>query len=152
MSKAASGGHMVARHGRLFARRKVLALKKSRQVGGLLPAKVHCKRLRSSAVPIGSMQRRESAKLPMTIHVPFIGMVLTCLSNTLRVGMAAYRCTSLDGALQVRGVECFECEHDVEALIRTINVLGDLTRYQFAEVWCGPPEANPLMRPRGRYC
>ena len=70
--------------------------------------------------------------------------------------MAAYRCNLLDGAQQVGAVEHIECEHDVEALIRAINVLGDQTRYQFAEVWCGarivarlpigPPEANRLGR------
>ena len=37
--------------------------------------------------------------------------------------MAAYRCTLLDGAQQVRAVEHIECEHDVEALIRATNVL-----------------------------
>ena len=51
--------------------------------------------------------------------------------------MAAYRCTLLDGAQQVRAVQRIECEHDVEALIRAINMLGDQTRYQFAEIWCG---------------
>jgi hypothetical protein len=51
--------------------------------------------------------------------------------------MAAYRCSLLDGAQQVRAVERFECEHDVEALIRAINALGDQTRFQFAEIWCG---------------
>lgn len=34
-------------------------------------------------------------------------------------------------------MEHIECEHDVEALIRAINMLGDQTRYQFAEIWCG---------------
>jgi hypothetical protein len=52
--------------------------------------------------------------------------------------MPAYRCTLLDGAKQVQAVEHIECEHDAEALIRTINILEDQTRYQFAEIWCGP--------------
>ena len=51
--------------------------------------------------------------------------------------MAAYRCTLLDSAQQVRAVERIECELDVEALIRAINMLSDQTRYQFAEIWCG---------------
>ena len=61
--------------------------------------------------------------------------------------MAAYRCNLLDGAQQVRAVERIECEHDVEALLRAINVLGDQTRYQFAEIWCGARIVARLPKP-----
>ena len=61
--------------------------------------------------------------------------------------MTAYRCNLLDGARQVRAVEHIECEHDVEALIRAINVLGDQTHYRFAEIWCGPRIVARLPKP-----
>ena len=51
--------------------------------------------------------------------------------------MATYRCALLDAAQQVRTEEQFESEHEVDALIRAMNMLGDQTRCHFAEVWCG---------------
>ena len=61
--------------------------------------------------------------------------------------MAAYRCTLLDGARQAQTVERIECEHDAEALIRAINMLGDQTRCQFAEIWCGARIVARLPKP-----
>jgi hypothetical protein len=51
--------------------------------------------------------------------------------------MVAYQCSLLDSAQRVGAIERIECEHDAEALIRAIHMLGDQTRYQSVEIWCG---------------
>ena len=51
--------------------------------------------------------------------------------------MATYRCILLDSAQRLGAEEQFECEHDVDALIRAISMIEDQTRCQFSEIWCG---------------
>jgi hypothetical protein len=71
---------------------------------------------------------------------------------------SAYRCSLLDSAENVHSVEHLDSRDDTEAIIQAIALLGEQTRYMFAEVWCGArivarlPKADAELSPQTDGC